>query len=438
MPETHPNTRKQNMRGWTVVACGALFYMYQFMIRVSPNVMNDEILSNFAIDSAGLGVMVGVYYWAYATVQIPLGITMDRLGPRLFLCAAAFICAVACLIFGNTSSVIIGGMARFLMGMGSACGLIGTIKLGTIWLEPRQVAKVTGLTMVFGTAGASLGGMPLELILRRVGFDTMMEILGVVGIVIGFLIYLIVNDHPPIDHHEELPDIYANEHPLTDIMRVAKTPQAWVVAIYGMLMYIPITAIGSAWGVPFLESSQSLSELVAVSIVSTMFIGAAVGSPFFAFFSDHIKSRRTPMFIGSAITALVWLCVFTLDLPMYYMYVLFFLGGFAYTAKCLTFASICELMPLQITGISLAFVNMIVMTTGIIFHPLIGALVDAHWDGQILNDVPFYSAEDYRFALIIIPVFLLISGFILLLMKETHPERKIPVEYGVNPDTDIF
>ena len=192
MADSKPNTRKQNIRGWMVVGCGALFYMYQFMIRVSPNIMNDELLSNFAIDSAGLGFMMGVYYWSYSALQIPLGITMDRLGPRLFLCLAAGLCALACFVFGNTSSFLVGGIARFTMGMGSACGLIGTIKLGTIWLEPKHVAKVTGLTILMGTAGASLGGAPLEILLNKVGFERTMEFLGLVGLVVCVLIYFLL------------------------------------------------------------------------------------------------------------------------------------------------------------------------------------------------------------------------------------------------------
>lgn len=72
------NTYKQNIKGWMVVACGGIFYMYQFMIRVSPNIMNNELLSNFALDAAGLGVLLGAYNWSYSAMQLPLGITIDR------------------------------------------------------------------------------------------------------------------------------------------------------------------------------------------------------------------------------------------------------------------------------------------------------------------------------------------------------------------------
>lgn len=438
MVEARPNTSQQNIRGWIVVACGALFYMYQFMIRVSPNIMNAELLSNFALDSAGLGMLIGAYNWSYSISQIPLGVTMDRLGPRVFLCVAAIICSIACFIFGNTSSAVIGAAARFLMGMGSACGLIGTIKLGTVWLEPKHVAKVTGLTILMGTAGASLGGAPLEMLLNKVGFQNTMDVLGFIGLAVSLLLYFLVNNKPSIDHHDELPDIYANNHPLTDIVRILKTPQAWVLAFYGMFMYLPITAIGVVWGVSFIRIGHKVSDSVAASVVSTMFFGAALGSPVFAYLSDLIKKRRLPMLIGSIITTIVWTAVFSLNLPLYALYILFFIAGFAYTSKCLTFASICETMPLSMSGVSLAFVNTVVMSTGIIFLPIIGYFIDHHWDGKIVDGIPQYSYQDYQFALIIIPIFLAISALLLIFVKETHPEHKIPEEYGPVIDKDVL
>ena len=176
--------------------------MYQFMVRVSPNIMNEELLINFAIDSAGLGMLLGAYNWSYSAMQIPLGITIDRFGPRFFLCIAAILCAISCFIFGHATNPIIGGGARFLMGAGSACGLIGTVKLGTIWLEPKHVAKVTGLVILMGTAGASLGGAPLEILLNKVGFTQTMEFLGLLGLVVSALIYFFVSNKLEIDHHD--------------------------------------------------------------------------------------------------------------------------------------------------------------------------------------------------------------------------------------------
>ena len=396
-------------------------------------------MTTLAIDASALGLIAGIYYWGYTAMQLPLGVTMDRLGPRIFLCSAAFSCAFACYLFGHTTNSIVAGIARFIMGMGSACGLIGTIKLGTTWLPRRHVAKVTAVTILFGTAGAGLAGTPLKYILLHYGMERTMGLLTFIGIAVGFVIYFVVHNHPKVNHHTELPDIYANTRPLNDILRLVKTRQAWLIALYGMLMYVPIATIGDQWGVSFVERACHTSEKIAASVVSTMFLGAAIGSPIFAIFSDMIKSRKLPMLIGSLVTACLWaLIILPSGLPLWLMYILFFAVGFAYTAKVLTFASICEIMPSNISGISIAFVNMIVMSTGIIFHPLIGNLIEWHWSGAISDGIPYYSYADFRFALFVIPISLVFSTLLIYFLRETHLESSVVKEYGTIIDTDIL
>lgn len=430
------NKFDQGIKGWSIVFIGGLFYMYQFAVRVSPNIMHDELLQSLAIDAGTLGTIIGAYYWSYTLMQIPLGITMDRLGPRYFLCAAAFVCALACFIFGNTQNIYIAGGARFLMGMGSACGLIGTIKLGTIWIERKHIAKVTSLAILMGTAGAGLGGAPLRYVLVRIGLEGTMEMLALVGALVGAIIYISVRVHPPIDHQKESLDIYKNEHPLKELMTVIRTKQAWVVALYGMLMYAPITILGIAWGVPFIQKYYEISETLAASVVSSMFLGAALGSPLVAFISDLLKNRRWPMLFGAFMSLLVWLCVVFVDgIPLAMMFGLFFCGGLFYTFKTLSFASICDIMPRNLSGISIAFVNMIVMSTGIVFHPLIGHMIDYHWTGTIVDGMSLYSIDDYRFGLAAIPVSVLLAVIVLTFIRESHPESSIVKEYGTIPDT---
>jgi hypothetical protein len=94
-------------------------------------------------------------------------------------------------------------------------------------------------------------------------------------------------------------------------------------------------------------------------------------------------------------------------------------------------------MPLKMSGVSIAFVNAVVMSTGTIFLPVIGVLIDYHSNGQTVRDIPCYSGEDYRFALVIVPISLLISFIIVFFMKETHPDHKLLKEYGSFATNDI-
>lgn len=225
------------VRAWFMVSMGALFYCYQFILRVLPNVLNDEIMTTFAIDAGAFGMIVGFYYWAYSGLQIPLGITMDKFGPRLLLSLAGFTCGVACFIFSLTTNIYIAGFSRFMMGMGAACGFLGTIKLGTLWFPPHKIGKVIALTMIFGTSGAALGGPPLSYLTDFLGWQSSLQTLGLVGIIIGVIVFLFVRNTPsgemPVTQKNQ------NEKIFSGLAIVLLSPQAWLISIFSMLMYAP-------------------------------------------------------------------------------------------------------------------------------------------------------------------------------------------------------
>ncbi|MCP4923565.1 MAG: MFS transporter [bacterium] len=417
-------------RAWTVIALGALFYMYQFSVRVSPNAMQDDIIVAFSIDAAIFGLIVGCYYVAYSGIQIPLGLLMDRFGPRRFMSGAGVLCGCACFLFASTTNPWVAGVARFMMGLGAACGFLGTLKLGTLWIPPKHIAKVIALTMAMGTTGALMGGAPLELLIDAIGWDQAFNVLGVFGLIIGLVIYIGVRDTP--DGKNVPYQRIVDDNPFSGLKKVIRMPQAWIISGVGMMMYVPLTLFGVAWSKEFMMRVYSLGEGEALLWSSSMlFLGSAIGSPLFTALSDYMLRRRTPMMIG-AVCALVvhsFIC-FSTGLPLYVMAILFFMAGFFYTSKCLCFASICEIMPNRSSGgVAIGFTNTIVMQTGVLFHPFIGYLLRWHWDGGTVWDeraqamVPFYTEGDYRFAFIIIPICMAISILLIRFVKETHPGR---------------
>jgi hypothetical protein len=120
------------------------------------------------------------------------------------------------------------------------------------------------------------------------------------------------------------------------------------------------------------------------------------------------------------------------------LYILFFIAGFAYAAKSVGFATICEIMPKKISGVSIAFVNTAVMLAGSIFFPFVGYLVEWHWDGAMVAGAPFYTGENYRFAFWLIPLILLVATILTFLIKESHPARSVVKQYGHNIDPEVI
>lgn len=402
-------------QAWMALFMGGLFYCFQFLVRVSPNVMTDELMSTFVIDAAGLSLVLMWYYAGYVGMQIPLGVLMDKMGARRIIAAGAILCAVSTYFFSIATTPYLAAIARLMIGVGSACGYIGTLKLGSQWFSREKMPMVVGVTMTLGTAGASIGGMPLEFLVESVGWQASLHVIAAAGLLIGISILLVISNNAP--HHAKAPE---NQHILEDLFAIVKKPQAWMFAVFAMLMYLPLTLIGDLWGVSFLERKYNIIESEATIPVLCMFIGVAVGSPVFAWLTDAWKSRKKPMILGAVLTMVIYLAImFAPPIPFIAICGLFFLAGFFFNGQPIAFTCICEIMPLHASGVAIGFVNMIVMLSGFIFLPLVGEILVAFWDGTMHNGVPIYSAADFQMALAVIPLCLGLSLLLTKGIKET-------------------
>lgn len=419
---------------WFVVGLAALFYMYQFVLRVSPSVMTADLMQAFAVNGCALGVLSATYYNAYALMQIPLGIAMDRFGPRIVLALACLTAACGTLIFAQAETLALASFGRVLIGAGAACGFIGTLKVSTLYLPPHFMSQAVGLTMILGTLGGG-SGMPLRYLMDSLSWRGALMAIAFVGVALAVLLYVGLNPRSQRLAGRQNTDTHAYPLRLFEkLYKILSTPQAWVVSLFGCLMYVPLAAIADLWGPPYFAERYHIDRSVAATLTTALYLGVAVGSPVIALFSERIRSRRIPMFLG----ALMAFCIYTLmiyieNIPLSWMYILMFFAGFSFGGQPFVFSTITQLMPLSMSGLALGFMNTIVMMSGVIFEPLVGYLLDRH-AGEAFGPtagVPIFTIADYQFALMPVPLVLLIAMVLPIWMKETHPTHQ-PVK-GLAP-----
>ena len=102
------------------------------------------------------------------------------------------------------------------------------------------------------------------------------------------------------------------------------------------------------------------------------------------------------------------------------IYLVLFCLGVAYSAQALVFVVGREISPSQLSGTAMATINMMVMLGGMFLQPVVGFILDFVWDGQIVNGLHVYSSLDYQKALSILPIGILLSGFLSFFVKETY------------------
>jgi len=410
---------------WIMWSLGALFYFYEFLLQVSPSVMVNDLMRAFHVNATQVSNLSAAYLYAYAIMQIPIGMLLDKLGPRRLMTIACGLCAIGSLIFSVAHLYAIAMGGRFLIGLGSAFAVVSCMQLAATWLPPKRFALMTGFMLSIGTLGAVFGQAPLSFLMSFIGWRDTMSLLGIIGIFISLAIWLVVRDRP-MRRSKVTNARYEGHNLISAVLHVIRNRQTWIVTIYAGLMYLPTPAFAGLWGVSFLMSEFHLARTSSALFVSLIFIGWAVGSPLFGWYSDLICRRLTPMYISS-IGALICLSgvIYMPDLSLIFSAILLFLFGFFSGGFLAAFSVAREINPPEANATSLGVVNTFNAFGGALGQLLIGVFLDLHWQGGMLYGTRFYSVHDFHIALLTLPVCIFISLCTLPFIRETYCRSKL-------------
>lgn len=388
--------------------------------------MVEDLMRDFLVGAAVLGNLSAIYFYAYAAMQIPVGVALDRWGARRALVTAALVCGVGTWLFATADNLWSAYLGRLMIGVGAGVTWIGTLKLVSDWFPRQKFAMMTGLTMMLGTAGAVIGQAPLAAVFPVAGRDGTMTVAAIFVLVLAGLIWGIVRNHPgPVT---EASPRGRGAGMLAGLRTVVRRPQCWIAAVFGGTMAASFQSFGGLWGVPYMMQAYGLERPVAALSTSLMLIGLGIGAPLAGWISDRIGRRRRPAIIGAVITLATFAAlIYVPGLPVWAARVLLLFNGIAVGASTICFAIGRENNRVDAAGATLGFVNMGMIGGGALFQPLIGWILDLVWDGRMLAGARIYSVEAYQTAflsLIACGVIALVSAY---LVRETYCR---PVDYA--------
>ncbi len=409
---------------WIICALGALYYCYEYFLRISPSVMLHDLMKAYDLTGGEVGSLSAFYYHAYVPMQIVVGLLMDRYGPRRLLAMACLCCAIGTYLFAGSHSIAIAELGRFFVGFGSAFAFVGALKLATIWLPPNRFALISGIITSLGMIGAMVGDIMLRNLVDVLGWKPTTYMSAGVGVMLAVAIWLIVRDINPSP-------VYANYQAqrlyfrslLKGLWGALRNPQIWFNGMLGFLLYLSLSVFAELWGIPYLEQARGLSSIHAADANAMVFLGWAIGGPCWGWFSDFIERRCLPIVIAS-IGALIVVCIlfYIPHLSFSALPILLFLFGFLSSVQVLVFAICREVTHFRIAGTAIALTNMFVMFGGNLFQPVIGKLLDMAWSGTMVDGTRVYSIFAYQAALSVIPIGILLAIVFTYFVRETHGE----------------
>lgn len=393
---------KSRSIAWTMWFIVSVFYAYQYILRVMPNIMMNDILQQFHIDTTTFGQFSGIYYLGYSLMHLPIGIMLDRFGPKKILpiCMIMTVIGLLPIIFAEYWVYPIIG--RALIGMGSSAAILGSFKVIRLGFSEDHFTRMLSLTVTIGLIGAIYGGAPVNYMCATLGYKTVVTLFAGIGLALAFITYLII---PTVDATHKTTII-------GDIKDVFGNTKVIIVCLLAGLMVGPLEGFADVWGTAYLKQNYGFDSTTAASLPSLIYIGMCFGSPLLSFIAEKSK-----YYFGTIVAAAFIMAASFFALTLGYttinsMSVMFVVVGVCSAYQIIAIYKASTYVQEHVVGLTTAIANMIIMTFGYAFHSIIGLAINAMGGPQ--------STKAFTLGIIVIPTALVIGmvGFITLVIFE--------------------
>lgn len=370
-------------------------YLMSYLYRVVTAVISPELTSDLNLHPSALGLLTSTYFIAFAAMQIPAGILLDRYGPRRVEPILLAIAAIGAFAFAAADSL--GGLtlARALIGLGVSVCLMAPLKGFAVWYGPERQASMTGWVMVAGGAGALLATTPVEHALRYVDWRTLFVLFGGVTLVVAAWIAWRVPDLPP---HAAPPPF---REQWAGVAHVFSERRFWWIVPVAALGMGSFMAIQGLWSVPWMMEVEGRSRAEAANVLLAMSVMSLVG-----YFGLGLLATRLArlgfvtrhMYLTGWTINLIAIAAIVMRLPGETLW--WCLYGFGAAANILAFTLLGEVFPPSLAGRANTAVNL----------TMFGGSFAAQWGIGVIADMArvlggMSVAEGLRVAFLIVLAF---------------------------------
>ncbi|MDR1456560.1 MAG: MFS transporter [Puniceicoccales bacterium] len=408
---------------WGAWVCSAIFYLYEYFVRVIPSVMGTDLQQAFNANAATIGFACGLYYIVYGPLQLVVGPFYDRFGARKLLMGSIILILMGCFLaacpFPNIYLFCAG---RLLMGVGSAFAFIGTIYVATVWFPSTKLAFLSGVTTALGMLGALLAQAPIARTVRLINWRNTWLLAGLLGFGCLFLAFRRLPPPPEWEMRRHAAHFNSKRNAFSQFIAgfllVARNPQTWIIGVIACALFMPLVVFADFWGIQYIELIADATKSQASLANGMLYLGWLLGSPILGAISDHLSNRRNFLSYSCMFsTLLLLLLLLPAHLSLISVGGILFLLGIASSPEVICFIANVELNPPFLKATSVAMVNTIVMLFGGLMQPLCGLLID--FRSKIIPSISGgYVVEHYRFALLILPIATSVGLVLSFFMKE--------------------
>jgi len=274
---------------WGIVARAllpfALGYFMSYLFRAVNQVIAPDLIGELGLAPGELGRLTAAYLFAFTLFQLPLGILLDRFGPRRVQAALLLVAATGALLFSFAEDSWSLTFARGILGLGLSGCLMSAFKANALWLPMARVALGNATTIAMGALGVVAATRPADWLAQQIGWRPMFDLLAAITVGVAAFIFLSV----PKDGNRAQGETFGTQ--LRVMSRVFADRVFWRVAPMVAALSGTFIAVQTLWAGRWLVDVGGLDRTTAAEVLMFMAIGFVIGSLTTGWIADRAQRR---------------------------------------------------------------------------------------------------------------------------------------------------
>lgn len=407
---------------WIVFGVGVCAYVIAVMQRTSIGVAGVAGAERFHVSAALLSTLAVVQLIVYAGLQIPVGVVIDRIGPRVLLLVGTALMGSGQLVVGISDHIAgaIGG--RVLVGAGDAMIFTSVLRLISSWFPSKRVPQLSQLLGNFGQGGQILSAIPFALILHESGWTLAFVSAASASAVILVSVFLAIKDRP------EGADSALRPVGWRDSWRGFKASLAQPGTRLGFWSHFVSQSSGTVftlmWGVPFMVFGLGLQPALASGLLIVCGVAAVISGPFLGYLTYRFPLRRSDVVLGIVVMmGVAWSVVLLWPgvPPLWMLVVLLVAIGIGGPGSLIGLDFARTSNPVRSLGSANGIVNSGGFLASFIMMYLIGVVLDLYSAGSSAPSL--YTLDSFRVAFLVQYIVVGLGVFFLIRSRRRTREK---------------
>ncbi len=351
-------------------ACG---YFLSYLFRTVNAVVGPILSNEMALGPADLGMLTSAYFIAFGAVQLPLGLALDRFGPRRVEASLLLIAAAGAAVFAGSETIGMLAVGRGLIGLGVSACLMAAFKSFAQWFPLERQASLTGWIMTSGTLGALVASAPLDAVLQFASWRQVFYGLAVITAGVSLWIFLRVTDKPSSTPAQTLPEL------LDGIRHVLVSRHFWRFASIAFAQIGGFMVVQSLWCSAWLIHVNGYSRSEAADHIAAMSAAMVVAYFLIGLLSARLARRgigTTTLLGGGQSLALLTLFLIIIQATEQHYLLWIAYGTFSCTGT-LNYAATAAGFPVSLSGRANTILNLLAFLGAFSLQWGMGALIES-------------------------------------------------------------